>query len=173
MQNYRWLEQLHNEYYAMLLRLARNQLYSRIGTGADAEDIVQEAFLLAAEKDISHHEAPEKWLMKTVYNLCRRCGERTVREQMKQQRVIQDRTDQSADRTAYAAIRQDSGEDMQETLIALEQTLTGDEWELMQDMYLQGMSSESAAKKRGISVNNLRVRIYRVRKKVQEVFAGL
>lgn len=173
MSDYRWLEQLHREHHAKLLRLARNQLYRSCGCANDAEDIVQEAFLLAAKKDIRHHEAPLKWLIKTTSNLCKRQRDSAHREQKKQQRIIQVKTDHSDDRSVYALERQESKIDMQETLITLEQTLTDDDWELFKDIYLQGQSYEEAAASIGISVNALRVRLHRIRVKTKEIFNGM
>ncbi len=173
MSDYRWLEQLHKEHYATLLQLARNQLYRRIGSCADAEDIVQEAFVLAAEKDIRNHAAPLKWLMKTVTNLCKQYTQKAFRELQKQQRVIQAKTDESADRSVYAVERLDSEAGMQEAMLTLEQTLAADDWALLRDLFLQGQSSEDAARSRGISVNALHVRVCRTRKTVRKIFEGL
>ena len=49
MNRYHWLEELHSAHYATLLRLAQNRLRSLIGSTAEAEDVVQDVFLLAAE----------------------------------------------------------------------------------------------------------------------------
>ncbi len=173
MSNYRWLGKLHEEHYATLLRTARAQLSHRINSDAEAEDVVQEAFLLAVEKDIRDHEAPLKWLMKTTVNLCKRRSEHAYREEQKRQRVIRNKMDHSADRSVYAVERQESSADMQETLLTLEQTLTADDWSLIKELYLQGKTKETVAQEKGISVNALTVRIYRIRKKLNKIFCDV
>lgn len=70
MDKYHWLEELHSAHYATLLRLAQNRLRSLIGSIAEAEDVVQDVFLLAAEKDIRELDKPLAWLMKATSNLC-------------------------------------------------------------------------------------------------------
>ena len=69
MHRYDWLEDLHAAHYATLLRLAQNRLRHLTGNIDDAEDVVQDAFLLAAEKDIRRLDNPLAWLMKTTSNL--------------------------------------------------------------------------------------------------------
>ena len=71
MYTYQWLEELHSAHYATLLRLARNRLYSATGSTSEAEDVVQDVFLLAAEKDIRDVPNPLGWLMKTTAILCK------------------------------------------------------------------------------------------------------
>ena len=60
MNSYQWLEELHRMHYDTLLRLARARLRLHGACADGAEDVVQQAFLLAAEKDISRHAAPAK-----------------------------------------------------------------------------------------------------------------
>ncbi len=173
MSNYRWLVQLHQEHHATLLRLAQNQLRYRVGSADDAEDIVQQVFLIAITKDISGHEEPLGWLMKTTYNLCRRRGEKANREVQKQQRVIQEKLDQSAQRSIYAVEWQESDVKVQELLMTVEQTLNCDDWRLFRDLCVKGYSREDVARERGITLNALRVRIHRMMCKLRKVFVEL
>lgn len=123
MHQYHWLADLHAAHYATLLRLAQNRLRHLTGNMDEAEDVVQDAFLLAAEKDIRHLENPLAWLMKTTSNLCMQRMDRAKRDAGKAQRFIQRKLDNSADRSAYAVERQESETDVLLWLLVLEQNL--------------------------------------------------
>ena len=99
---YHWLEDLHAAHYATLLRLAQNRLRRLTGNIDDAEDVVQDAFLLAAEKGIRRLDNPLAWLMKTTSNLCLQRLDRVKLDIGKAQRFIQHKLDNSVDRSVYA-----------------------------------------------------------------------
>lgn len=88
-----WLEALHLAHYDMLVRLARCLLRDSAASECDAEDVVQQAFVLAAQKQISGHEAPERWLICTVRNLCMNCAAKGSRTAQKTQRIARERPD--------------------------------------------------------------------------------
>lgn len=167
MHQYHWLADLHTAHYATLLRLAQNRLRHLTGNMDEAEDVVQDAFLLAAEKDIRHLENPLAWLMKTTSNLCMQRMDRARRDAKKEQRFIQRKLDNSADRSAYAVERQESETDVLLWLLVLEQNLLSDEWELMRKYCLEGVPIDSLAAESGMSANRLKVRIHRIRKKLE------
>ena len=165
MDRYQWLEDLHVAHYAVLLRLAQNRLRSLTGSIDEADDVVQDVFLLAAEKDIQHLEKPLAWLMKATTNLCRQRLDRIKREAGKEQRLIQQKLDNSADRSVYAVERQESETEALLWLLLLEQSLTPEEWEIMRRYCLEGVPLEILAAEIGVPPNRLKVRIHRIRKK--------
>lgn len=166
MSEYRWLEELHEQHYAILLRLARNQLFRRVGTDAEAEDVVQEAFLLAARKNIQTHEAPVKWLMKTVVILCKKRMDDAIHEKKKQQRLIRQTRKAPKDKPGQAIAWQESEEPLLDELVSLEQSVSDEDWAIMHALFLRGDSNETVAKQHGMSVNALYVRLHRLRKKI-------
>ncbi len=169
MHSYQWLEELHAAHYATLLRLAQNRLRRLTGNIDEAEDVVQDAFLLAAEKDIRHLENPLAWLMKTTSNLCLQRMDRAKRDTGKAQRFIQQKLDNSADRSVYAVERQESETDILLWLLLLEQSLSPDEWELMRKYCLEGIPLDKLATELGVPANRLKVKIHRIRKKLEKI----
>lgn len=169
MNRYHWLEELHTAHYSTLLRLAKNRLQRLTGSIAEAEDVVQDAFLLAAEKDIQQLEHPLKWLMKTTSNLCLQRMDRVNRDSGKEQRFIQNKLDNSAVRSVYAVEREESETDALIWLLVLEQTLTPEEWELLRKYSLENIPLHELAAVHGIPPNRLKVKIHRIRKKIEKI----
>ena len=173
MYRYQWLEDLHRMHYDTLIRLARARLRQSAASVHDAEDVVQQAFLLAAEKGIRDHEAPVKWLMKTVSNLCMNRATSALRTKQKQQRVIRQRLDNSPVRSVYA-VEMTTGEmDEREMLMLIEQTLTPEEAELLMQYCTGDLSIDDLAAQKGVKPVALRVQIHRIRKKLKKEFYGL
>lgn len=173
MYRYQWLEELHCKHYDTLLRLARARLRQSAASAHDAEDIVQQAFLLAAQKDIHDHEAPVRWLMKTVSNLCMSRATSAFRTKQKQQRVLRHRLDNSPVSSVYAVEMTGNEADMQELRMLIEQTLTAEEAELLQQYCLGELSIDEIAARKGVKPVALRVKICRIRKKLKKEYYGL
>lgn len=169
MNRYRWLEELHSAHYATLLRLAQNRLRSLIGSTAEAEDVVQDVFLLAAEKDIRQLENPLAWLMKTTSNLCLQRMDRVKKENGKEQRFIQHKLVGSSERTVYAVEREDSETDVLLWLLMLEQALSPKDWEIMKKYCLKGVPLDDLAAQMNVPPNRLKVKIHRIRKKLEKI----
>ena len=169
MNRYPWLDELYAAHYPTLLRLAQNRLRRLTGSIAEAEDVVQDAFLLAAEKDIRQVESPLKWLMKTTSNLCLQRMDQARRDAGKQQRFIQNKLDNSADRSVYAVEREESETDALLWLLMLEQTLSTEEWEIIRKYCLEGISIDALAADMGVPLNRLKVKIHRIRKKAKKI----
>lgn len=169
MDRYHWLAELHAAHYATLLQLARHRLYQLTGSTADAEDVVQDVFLLAAEKDIRDLEEPLKWLMKVTSNLCLQRKDRVKRDTGKAQRFIQHKLDNSADRSVYAVERDESETDILLWFLLLEQTLSPEDWELMRRYCLEGIPLDKLAAELGVPATRLKVKIHRIRKKLEKI----
>lgn len=173
MNNYHWLEELHSAHYATLLRLAQNRLRHLTGNTSEAEDVVQDVFLIAAEKDIRQMENPLGWLIKTTSNLCLQRLDRVKRDVSLEQRFIQNKLDNSADRSVYTVEREESETDALLWFLLLEQTLSTEEWELLRKYALEGVPIEELAKEMNVSANRLYVRIHRIRKKLEKISPGM
>lgn len=172
MYRYQWLEELHRKHYDTLLRLARNRLRQSAASVQDAEDVVQQAFLLAAEKDISAHEAPVKWLMKTISNLCMNRSTSATRTKQKQQRLIQKTLDNSPVRSVYAVETAVSETDKQEVLMLIQQVLTQEDAELLQQYCMEDVSINELAARKGMKPVALRVYVHRLRSKLKKAYYG-
>ena len=173
MHRYHWLEELHAAHYATLLRLAQNQLRRLTGNIDEAEDVVQDVFMLAAKQDIRQLENPLSWLMKTTSNICMQRLDRVKRDATLEQRFIQNKLDNSAERSVYAVERAESETDALLWLLLLEQTLSPDEWELLRKYSLEGVPIEELATEMNVSVDRLYVRIHRTRTKIKKISQGM
>lgn len=169
MNQYQWLQELHDKHYVMLSRLAAKRLRERVGHTADLEDVLQEVFLLALENDIYRHPNPAGWLIKATINICWNATKHHMKSIEKQRRYVQRQMEQIADRTLFCIMSKQNETSMRELLIALEQVLTDEEWALLKACFLDGIPLEELAAQMGVTTNNLRVRIHRLRKKVKKV----
>lgn len=165
MNDMQWLEALHRAHYATLVRLARNRLNRALGSAAEAEDVVQEAFILAVQKDIRTHEAPLGWLLKTVDHLCRRRIEKAARSQRQQQAICQDQA--PAHLPAETAELPEDEAEAQALLTLMEDFLSAQDWELLRACCLEGKTPGDIAQARNLSVNAIRVRLHRIRKRLK------
>lgn len=170
MRRYHWLEELHNAHYGTLLRLAQNRLRAGVGSTSEAEDVVQDVFLLAAEKDIRDLNNPLPWLMKATVNMCLKRYQRKKQNAEKEQRFIRRKLENSIDRSVYAVEREDSKAASVELLMTIEQLLSPEEWDILRQYCLQGIPIEEISAQRGIPSNTLRVRICRIRKKLAKIY---
>ena len=160
-------------HYDTLIRLARYRLRHSAASENEAEDIVQQAFLLAAEKDVCEHDAPGKWLMKTVSNLCMSRAIKQHRTRQKQQRLIRQRMDNSPVRSVYAVEMQSGAIEEKEMCMLIEQTLTPEEWTLLQQYIARNVSIEELAAQRGMTPDALRVQMHRLRRKLKKEYYDL
>lgn len=172
-RRYPWLEKLHAAHYVTLLRLAQNRLFAMTGSSSEAEDVVQDVFVLAAEKDIQHLENPLRWLMKATVNLCHERTRRAYHETEKGQRLVRAKLDHSADRSVLSFERQESETEALELLLALEQTLSPEDWNILRLYCLEKVPIDELSAKLNLPINTLRVRICRIRKKYQKIFPDL
>ena len=173
MHEYHWLEELHTTHYATLVRLATNRLLHLTGSAAEAEDVVQEAFMLAIKKKIRQSEHPLRWLMKTTSNLCLQRMDRVKADADREQRFIERKKLVTGDTSVYAVERTESETGLLLWLILLEQTLSPQEWEIMRKYCIEGVPIETLAAELGIPVSRLKVKIHRIRKKYDKISQDL
>lgn len=161
-----WLKQLYDANYDMLYRLASNRLTAGMGHAADVQVVLQEVFLLAFMKEIDRHPNPEGWLVITTVNICRNyihSSARQARKTSKYMQVLLDRNHQSDENTIKSA----------DIHISLEQVLDQEEYDLLMKYCESGRTLEALAKETNLSTNALRVRIFRIRKKLQKIFGNM
>ena len=171
--DYHWLQELHEKHYVMLSRLTAKRLRESVGHTADLEDVLQEVFLLAFENDIRRHPNPAGWLIKATINVCWNATKSNMKSIEKQRRFVQSKMEQSADQTLFFVTSKRDETAMVELLMFLEQTLTEDEWALLKAYFLDGIPLEELAAQMGITPNNLRVKIHRLRQKVKKADADV
>lgn len=132
--------------------------YHMIGNQQEAEDIVQETFCLALGKrdKFLNHPNQKGWLMVVVKNKL---------------------FEISRERKNHASLSLDEAqeienEESQYKEIELEQTalriMSREEWNMVKDHTLGKATVGELAKRYGITENNMRVRLHRLRRKVQE-----
>ena len=166
-------EQLYNEYFSTLYRLACNQLRRSTGSCTDASDIVQEVFMLAFRKwdALSRHPNPAGWLMKTTHWICMNHTRAHYRQHDKESRSLDAqrlnvsgrlRTSQADDE--YAA---------KDAMLSLEQMLKPDEYQLLKAYCIDNCSVETLSRLTGLSPAALRVRIHRIRQKLTNLLISI
>jgi len=167
------LEQLYDEHFAMLYRLACNQLNRYTGSATDAPDMVQDVFLLAANKwpMLKEHPNPVGWLIKATYLVCMNHAEAQYRQQHKanhyKDRVLQKQP------KAYGTLYTEAVEDdtsAQDVLISLEQMLKPEDYEILKAYCIDKRSMEDITRETGLSAVALRVRIHRIRQEIAKIF---
>lgn len=163
----RWLDALYRDNFALIYRVAAAQLRWRTGSGADAEDVVQDVFLLAHRKLRLDHPATVGWLLKATEFVCSRYAtvseknSRRVRRQM--ERILLESPDWLFD---SAAPEETAGADWR---LTLESSLSESDLKLFQAFYLYGYTLQEISRASGRSVGSLRVQLYRLRKRIRRL----
>ena len=156
------LETIYRSHYDRYIRYAEYIMYTYTGVIDKAEDIVHQAFLLALGKEKQSSKNPESWLMVTIKYICM--------NQLKQYRVrqpiLKSLYDQQPQETSSFTSTSDA-------LIALEQELPIDDYKILYDYTVNGKSVDELSKETGMTPNNLRVRIYRIRKAARKIIFSL
>jgi len=165
----RQLQELYYTYYKFVYRLASNRLYAYTGSTADVQDIVQEAFLRAVQKDIHNHPNPGGWFAATTNNLCMSHvkTETSRKNKLKQTACTPESNRQAAIHPADAV--HDITEQV-DTQLTLMNTLSPEEYKIVVDHYIHGRSLADIAGEMGTSYVALRVRLHRIRIKLKNIF---
>ena len=161
-----WLEDLYQQHYAALYQLACNRLRMYVGHCSDAQDVLQDVFLLAAKKNICNHENPGGWLTLATVNLCKNYS-----------RSISRRKETSLDQILAAPLPHSPlppGSDLADTdsmdlMLMIQQTLSPDDYKLFCRYCLDGVELEDLAVELSMKTSTLRVRLYRIRTKLKKI----
>lgn len=146
---------LYRKYYDRVFRYVSR----RVSDVQTAEDIVQDTFFVAYMKklDFLEYAQPLAWLLRTAGNkilerwrYMRRCGAESLEE-------------------TEPGLGQ---EELRYVLAELEQTalktLGREEWRLVKSCYLYGVTVSELAEAEGVSEGSMRVRLWRLMKKLQK-----
>lgn len=165
-----WLKEMYDANYAALYRLAAYRLRVHGGNESDAPEVVQDVFLLAAKKKIINHPNPKGWLNTVTENICKNYARKDRRNTAKQRRCAEETLNKNVHSTLLFV--EPSGRPMDESdaRMTMEQALPPEDWKLLQDYCLEGKPIEVLAAQMHVSENALRVRIHRLRKKIEKYF---
>ena len=167
-----WLQDLFMTHNVTLRKVARYNLSLYLGNTVDAEDVLQDVFLIAARKDLRAMENPVAWLIKTIVLTCRN-KQRSIRGSIAKQEMITEQYRQSwntQNNTANEpAVPDESGQVIID--LTLQQELPPDEYRLWQARFVEHQSVEEICKREGINQGTARMRIFRLQKKVQKILS--
>lgn len=167
---YQWLQQLYEENARTVYRLAVYRLYKLRGSAEEAEDVLQDVFLLAMQHDISKHPHQIGWLVRTTMTVCRKYWRRDKRHSEKERRYADRNLDGGAEGTLFFAASRVTGLDEVEDVLQFEQCLSTEEWALLRAYALEGIPVQELAARCHMSVSAVRVRIHRMRAKVKRFY---
>ncbi len=165
-----WLKELYNANYDSLYRLAVNRMRLYTGHAADVQDILQDVFLEAARKNIINHPKPEAWLIVTTNNICKNYIRKNNRNELKKRKYAQEELRKSNQGSLLFVAAENDKTAVSDIKITLEQILTPGDLQLIVRYALDGQTLEQIGKEMCLSPNALRVRLYRIRKKIQKYF---
>lgn len=165
-----WLKELYDANYDSLYRLAANRLRLYTGHASDVQDVLQDVFLEAARKDIRNHPKPEAWLVVTTVNVCKNYIRKSNRSEQKMRKCEQEELRKCKQSSLRFVSAEKDDTDVSDIRLTLEQILSPEELQLIQQYCLEGRSLEEIGKEMRITPNALRVRIFRIRKKIQKYF---
>lgn len=132
-------------------------VYRRISDVQTAEDIAQDTFCAAYAKRqvFLGHAQPLRWLLRTARNKILELYRYTGR----QATVPLEELELGREELRY---------EVKELELTALTTLNREEWELVRDHYLYGVTISELAGAAGITENNMRVRLWRLKKRLQK-----
>lgn len=148
------IEEIYREYFEDVYKY----IYRHIPHIQMAEDVTHEVFCVALKKcdEILNHPYPKRWLMRVA-----RYKIREFHRKMKRwttEPLEEERTEAGAEEPSY--------EEMEWEMTALK-ILSEEEWRLIKNYYLIGVPITDLAEAAGITENNMRVRLHRLKKKLR------
>lgn len=150
--------EMFEEFYRRNFQEIFRYVYRRIHNVQTAEDIVQETFCVAFVKlkDILVHSEPQQWLRCTAKFKMLELGRK-----MKYRETVplEEESGLGREELRYR---------VKELELTAEAVLEEQEWQLVTAHYLYGITIAELAASEGISENNMRVKLYRIKKKLQK-----
>ncbi len=145
---------LYRKYYDDIFKY----VHRRVGDIQTAEDIVQETFCAAYEKKqvFLAYAQPQLWLFRTAKNKVLEFGRR-----MRYRQTV-------PFEEAPELGREELWYEVKELELTAMATLGEQEWRRVKDHYLYGVTIPELASAEGITENNMRVRLSRMKKKLLE-----
>ena len=151
-----FLEHLFTTHYTEMVRYAK----ALVNSSAAAEDLVQDAYLLAATKivELQNHPKPRAWLFQTIRYLA-------INENRRQAAALA-----SVDKLSFY---EKSVYFLDETHLLLEEckkVLSDTDWDILYDFHCAGLSYEEIAGKYNMSVAACKMRASRAKRLIQSRF---
>ena len=142
--------------YHEMFRQLVNTAYGSLGSAALAEEVAQEAFLIACKKPdaVMNSDNPQGWMMKTVHN---------VVKNLKRVLANQDKYLYNTSRTHDRIVHIDDYTDVEYS-----DMLSNEEYQLFRLVTLDNFSMREAAEEFGISVEACKKRMQRIRAKLRK-----
>ncbi|MBR3016509.1 MAG: sigma-70 family RNA polymerase sigma factor [Clostridia bacterium] len=152
----RKLEEVYRENYKTYLSYAKRKLMAYTGSVDGAEDLVHQAFLKAVENDDQIQDHLEKWLMVTLKNIIMNHFSKynTRVKKMKEIQPIES---------------EPSFSDEIDDLETLKQELKDKDYEIVYLFAVKKKTVDEISEKIGLTPGNIYVRLYRIRKKIENV----
>lgn len=148
------VEAAYNAYFEDVYKF----VFRRVGNKQIAEDIAHDVFCAALNKieEFRSHPEPRGWLIKTAKYKLRELNRR-----------MEYRASDSLEEVPEPAVKvhEFEGTELELTALAI---IDGKEWELIKDYYLAGITIRELAEKYGITENNMRVRLCRLKAKMRK-----
>lgn len=150
-------EQRFSELYLECAAGVRNYVKKRVMDPELTEDIVQEVFCVAWRKKevFEKSKNPMGWLINAAKYMLR-----------EQRRHIQDRDWISLEDRAELLAKKDCAYEMVEWEYILREFLDCREFQIFRDYFVFGHSTKRIACEKGITEGNLRIRLYRMKKRL-------
>ncbi|HBA46962.1 MAG TPA: hypothetical protein DCZ91_04020 [Lachnospiraceae bacterium] len=148
------IEKAYNTYF----RDVYTYVLRRLGNKTVAEDIAHDVFLTALNRIevFQNHPQQKGWLIVTARNKMKELRKKMENNPAESLEEVQDVGAEEAD---YEKI---------EIELMMNQVIAEEEWELIKDFYLRGITIRELAEKYGITENAMNVRLHRLRKKIRE-----
>lgn len=162
-----WLHELYEANYTLLYRYANLLLYAHVRSTVDVQDVIQDVFRLALEREnrLRAHSNPRGWLIKATQNVCKNYIHKNQREARRRHKPL---PDSRPPEPAAPVRRVDAAEAEVDLMLTLEELLSPSDRELVVRHCVEGYSLEAIAAERNTTPNALRVRIFRIRKRLCE-----
>lgn len=133
-------------------------VYRKIPNPQVAEDITQDTFYAAYVKcqELARHPKPELWLLRTAHN-----------KMLEFYRRMKYRDTVPLEEESLELGKEEIYYQMKELELTALATMNQEEWQLMKKYYFFGYSIQELAEAEGITENNMRVRLSRLKKRLQ------
>lgn len=153
------LDSLYCEHHQLVYKLISSRLYRGLGTKADADDLMQEVYIIAGDhiSTLRNHPNQVGWLMQTANNVVRN----HIRSKARHREQLFYSLDLHRSDEDFDAIDFDA---------SLQNVLNPDDYAILRAYYFDNRPHEEICANHGLSEAALRVRISRIKKFLRNYF---
>ena len=167
----KWLDSLYKANAKRIYRIAAYLLTDSVGHASDAQDVVQEVFLLASRsRKLRSHPKPEAWLASTAKYVCSNYVRTQVRIDRKRDKAGQAIAQKNIHSVHSYAEPSSDNTGVSDVMLSLKQTLDPEEYKIMHAYCVEKRSAAEIAAETGMSETHVRVKIHRIREKIRKFF---